>query len=555
MFAIQSMGCKTFMKRILTNVRNLNQGVTSLIIRAQPNGSGDLGFDDLKAYFIRQGVAMEEDYRSLKAWITEVDFDYSGEGASGDGNLSFQEIKTWAVRQVGVRGDVRAFIEAKGDMYPGVEAFMQAMDVDKDGVIGMKELFAYTYVRGSAVGIQEVRLMFRETDTNGSGVLDKDEIHSWCVRTMGCEAFLRRVLTNVLDVNLGVETLMALVDTKKDGLLTQDELVTYCRGRKCSIYDDLRCVRQWIADVDYDGDGFISVHDVKMWLMPRLGLCGDIMEHLKEPGSTLDSGLAAYMHAADLDDDGKLSQDDMRQYSLFRASGCSEEEISKLFSEAAGKDGLVSLEELREWCLVNMGPRTFLRKMLTQAANIHQGIERLIAQADKSGDGKLTAAELRTYLKERGVPMEDKEDMPEELMGLSEAVGESIGCKYLKAFIEEVDISKDGTLNLEELKMWIEQNPDTGASGKPSEVYHSPTHLSPTHLSSSHTTHTQAELKNFLAQHRPGCDLGFIGFVRTSLMDVSLTPCLALTLALTICCVMEPGWVHGHLRAEVHEGS
>jgi len=73
--------------------------------------------------------------------------------------------------------------------------------------------------------------------------------------------------------------------------------------------------------------------------------------------------------------------------------------------------------------------------MLTNATNLDEGLQRLVSQANKTGDGFLTEDELVDYFSSRGVAMESDR-------------------KYVKHWIKTVDYDLDGKLGWNELKMW-----------------------------------------------------------------------------------------------------
>lgn len=127
------------------------------------------------------------------------------------------------------------------------------------------------------------------------------------------------------------------------------------------------------------------------------------------PSSTLGSDFRPAFDVLDKDRDGKISHDDLRAfYSGFSSSGADENVIGSMIKVAdSNKDGFVEYDEFE--------------RVLGCQKSISVGggglMEEVFKVMDKDGDGKLSHADLKSYMNSAGLPSTDEDIKAMILMG------------------------------------------------------------------------------------------------------------------------------------------
>jgi len=427
-WTLQSMGCSSFVKRMLTNATDLDQGIARLIRSADTTGDGLLTFDELVAFFRSRGVAVEDDAQFVREWMAEVDY-------NEDGLVDAAELKMWGVARLGVRGDIRNYLSGAATLDDGLKAYLKACDTNGDEHLTKEEILKHSLYNGTACRTTDVDKIFFDADANKNDKISFDELRGWVLKNMGARQFIKRMFTNASDLDSGIARLMAQADADKDGKLSYHELVSYLKKRGVAMETDCHFVKELIKEIEFTNDGAVDAAEIKMWGVARLGFRGDIRPYMVN--QSLDDAIAAYIAAADTTGDGAVSFDEAKLYSELNGTAVPLNELEYMFNEAdVNGNGKITPAELRDWCLKRMGVRSYVRRMFTNANDLDQGIARLITMADTNGDGKLTFAECVAFFKSRGVALDSDED------------------SACKDWFAEVEVNKDGNLTGEELKMW-----------------------------------------------------------------------------------------------------
>lgn len=124
------------------------------------------------------------------------------------------------------------------------------------------------------------------------------------------------------------------------------------------------------------------------------------------PSSTLGSDFRPAFDVLDNDRDGKISGDDLRAfYSGFSSSGADESVIRSMMTVAdSNEDGFVEYDE-------------FERVLGCQKSSGGRLMEEVFKVMDKDGDGKLSHADLKSYMNSAGCPSSDEDIKAMIVMG------------------------------------------------------------------------------------------------------------------------------------------
>jgi len=328
---------KMFVRRMLTNAKVLDQGITRLINQADKSGDGAITFEELIAYLSSRGCAMESDHKFVKEWMDEVDF-------YGDGVLDFHEIKMWGIARLGVRGDIRACLQVADSLDEGLEAYMAAVDDTGNKTLTADNVKTHSTYYGTAASIAEIERFIKDADTTGDGTVSWDELRSYCLKNMGVAMFTKRMLNNGKDIQQGVERLFVLGGGSETGC-TKDNFINMLRKRGVALADDCKYAEEWFLQVDEDSSGDLGRDEIKAWADKWVGVAGEIRSH-KGDGS-IEDGVKAYLEAADLIGNGNLCKEEIIKYSAWKGTAVNQEQVDALFEVAdSNKDGCLTYEEL-----------------------------------------------------------------------------------------------------------------------------------------------------------------------------------------------------------------
>jgi len=248
------------------------------------------------------------------------------------------------------------------------------------------------------------------------------------------------MFTNAESIDQGVLRLVSQANSDITGLLSFEELVAYFNSRGVAMEDDRSLVKGWMAEVDYTMDGKLDKNELKMWGIARVGLRGDIRVHMVD--KPIDDGIKSYFQAVNdfncATNEDFVTLGDVKSYNAVKGTATSEIEIQLIFKSAGAgitTGSKLTHAMLREWVLANMGVQTFIKRMISNAKVMDDGINRIFAQCKLATEGQITMNELVNYLSDRGVCMEDDR-------------------QHVETFFKEVDFKKDNALDFSEIKMW-----------------------------------------------------------------------------------------------------
>jgi len=325
--------------------------------------------------------------------------------ANGDGAISKNELKN------GMRLSDQE-----------VEIVFALGDIDQDGEISLSEFVrlmcpaaesGLNRFRNSFRNIQEVIAAFKRFDENCDGSLSQQELVAG---------------TKSLGLNLTsaeVKAIFTLADVNQDGEVNYTEFVSALYpvasdgvAKLRNSLKDVGCVRQAFKKFDADGDGEISIQELK--------------NGAASIGKFSDGELSAIFALGDVDNDGKISFPEFarivlpsadEKISQLKKSIGSANEVSAAFKKFdVNNDGKISSQELQNG-------------LKSTGLNFNsQEVDVIFAVADLDGDGEISLAEF------------------EHLLGTAVSFGR---VEDVKAAFFRFDKDNDGSIDRTELKSML----------------------------------------------------------------------------------------------------
>merc|ERR1712123_168345 len=309
-----------------------------------------------------------------------------------------------------------------------VEIVFALGDIDQDGEISLAEFVrlmcpaaesGLAKFRNSFRNIHEVISAFKRFDENCDGALSQQELVSG-TQSLGLNLSSTEVKAIFVlgDVNY-TEFVSALYPVAADGI-----------AKLRNSLKDIGCVRQAFRKFDADGDGEISIQELKAG-------AGSV-------GKFSDGELSAVFAIGDIDNDGKISFPEFarivlpsadEKISQLKKSIGSANEVAAAFKKFdVNKDGKISSQELQN------GLKS------TGLNFTNQEVDVIFAVADLDGDGEISLAEF------------------EHLLGTAVSFGR---VEDVKAAFFRFDKDNDGSIDRTELKSMLAA---TGKSPSDGEV-------------------------------------------------------------------------------------
>merc|ERR1719357_2141894 len=368
--------------------------------------------------------------------------------ANGDGAISKNELKS------GMRLSDQE-----------VEIVFALGDIDQDGEISLSEFVrlmcpaaesGLNRFRNSFRNIQELIGAFKRFDENCDGSLSPQEL----------VAGAKSVGLNLTSSE--VKAIFTLADTNNDGEVNYTEFVSALYpvaadgiAKLRNSLKDIGCVRQAFKKFDADGDGEISIQELK--------------NGAASIGKFSDGELSAIFALGDVDNDGKISFPEFarivlpsadEKISQLKKSIGSANEVSAAFKKFdVNNDGKISSQELQN------GLKSTGLNFTSQEVDV------IFAVADLDGDGEISLAEFE-HLLGTAVSFGRVEDVKAaffrfdkdndgsidraELKSMLEATGRNSSASEIEALFKKGDIDGDGNLDLQEfIKLMFPAATDT----------------------------------------------------------------------------------------------
>merc|ERR1711970_1328606 len=303
-----------------------------------------------------------------------------------------------------------------------VEIVFALGDIDQDGEISKAEFVrlmcpaaesGLTKFRNCFRNIHEVISAFKRFDENCDGSLSQQELVSG---------------VGALGLNLSsaeVKAIFTLADVNQDGEVNYTEFVSALYpiaadgiAKLRNSLKDIGCVRQAFKRFDADGDGEISIQELKAGA--------------SSVGKFSDGELSAVFAIGDIDNDGKISFPEFarivlpsadEKISQLKKTIGSANEVSAAFKKFdVNNDGKISSQELQN------GLKSTGLKFTSQEVDV------IFAVADLDGDGEISLAEF------------------EHLLGTAVSFGR---VEDVKAAFFRFDKDNDGSIDRTELKSML----------------------------------------------------------------------------------------------------
>eukprot|EP00092_Neocalanus_flemingeri_P000651 GFUD01000693.1.p1 GENE.GFUD01000693.1~~GFUD01000693.1.p1 ORF type:complete len:3364 (-),score=1087.83 GFUD01000693.1:1093-10800(-) len=315
-----------------------------------------------------------------------------------------------------------------------VEIVFALGDIDQDGEISLAEFVrlmcpaaesGLAKFRNAFRNIQEVISAFKRFDDNCDGALSQQEL----VAGIGS-----------LGLNLSsaeVKAIFTIADVNQDGEVNYTEFVSALYpiaadgiSKLRNALKDIGCVRQAFKKFDADGDGEISIQELKAGA--------------SSVGKFSDGELSAVFAIGDIDNDGKMSfpefarlvlpSADEKISQLKKTIGSANEVAAAFKKFDMNNDGQISSQELQNG-------------LKSSGLNFtNQEVDVIFAVADLDGDGEISAAEF------------------EHLLGTAVSFGR---VEDVKAAFFRFDKDNDGSIDRNELRSMLAA---TGKSPTDNEV-------------------------------------------------------------------------------------
>merc|ERR1719409_743153 len=178
-WALKTMGVANFLKRMFNNGKDIDQGLDRVWTVADSNKDGFLTLDELVNYLKPKGVALETGAPFVKTLFEEID-------QGKDGKLSKEEMKAWAQKWHGFKGDILQHTGEDGDIAAGIAAYIAAADTNGDGMLTQDEIRAYSAWKGLGISNDQLAVLYEQADSNKDGNLTADEITKWLESQADC---------------------------------------------------------------------------------------------------------------------------------------------------------------------------------------------------------------------------------------------------------------------------------------------------------------------------------------------------------------------------------
>merc|ERR1719277_1962774 len=410
--------------------------------------SGGIDYQEFIAMMIPNSGSILKKISNQIGNETKVVAEFKRVDANGDGAITRDELKS------GLRLSDQE-----------VEVVFALGDVDQDNEISLSEFVrlmcpaadsGLNKFRNCFRNIQEVIAAFKRFDENCDGALSPQELVSGA-RSVGLSLSSSEV-----------KAIFVLADVNGDGEVNYTEFI-------CALYPaasdgisklrnalkDINCVRQAFKRFDADGDGEISIQELKSGAASL--------------GKFSDGELAAVFAMGDIDNDGKISFPEFakmiipsagEKVSVLKKKLGSANDVAVAFKKFdVNGDGQISLQELAA------GLKSTGLNFSQQETDV------IFAVADLDGDGEISLAEFE-HLLGTGVSFARVEDVKaaffrfdkdndgsidrEELKAMMEATGRNSSASEIEALFKKGDIDGDGNLDLQEfIKLMFPAATDT----------------------------------------------------------------------------------------------
>jgi Ca2+-binding EF-hand superfamily protein len=314
-----------------------------------------------------------------------------------------------------------------------VEVVFALGDIDQDGEISLAEFVrlmcpaaesGLNKFRNSFRNIHEVISAFKRFDENCDGALSQQELVAG---------------TKSLGLNLSsaeVKAIFTLADVNQDGEVNYTEFVSALYpiaadgiAKLRNSLKDIGCVRQAFKKFDADGDGEISIQELKAGA--------------SSVGKFSDGELSAVFAIGDIDNDGKISFPEFarivlpsadEKISQLKKSIGSANEVAAAFKKFdVNNDGKISSQELQN------GLKSTGLNFTSHEADV------IFAVADLDGDGEISLAEF------------------EHLLGTAVSFGR---VEDVKAAFFRFDKDNDGSIDRNELRSMLAATGKTPTDGE-----------------------------------------------------------------------------------------
>jgi len=334
-----------------------------------------------------------------------------------------------------------------------VEVVFALGDIDQDGEISLSEFVrlmcpaaesGLNKFRNCFRNIQEVIAAFKRFDDNCDGALSPQELVSGA-RSVG--------------LNLSsseVKAIFVLADVNGDGEVNYTEFISALYpvasdglSKFRNALKDINCVRQAFKRFDADGDGEISIQELK--------------SGASSLGKFSDGELAAVFAMGDVDNDGKISFPEFAKLILPSAA----EKVSILKKKLGSANEVAAA--FKKFDVNNDGgisPQELLNGLKNTGINFsQQEVDVIFAVGDLDGNGEISLPEFEVLLG-TGVSFGRVEDVKAaffrfdkdnngsidkaELKAMLAATGKNASDSEVDALFKKGDIDGDGTIDLVE---------------------------------------------------------------------------------------------------------
>ncbi|XP_028676067.1 calcium-binding protein LPS1-alpha-like [Erpetoichthys calabaricus] len=325
----------------------------------------------------------------------------------GDGTITAQELGT-VMRSLG---------QTPSDQE--LQDLINSADVDGNGLIDFSEFLTMMAKKMKDADVEEeIHEAFKVFDKDGDGSISAAELHL-AMKNLGEKLTEDEIYEMINEADIDgdgqisfeeFKEAFSLFDRDGDGTITTRELGTVIRSLGQTATDQV--LQDMVNEVDVDGKGTIEFKEFLNIMAMRVK-GPDIEEEMREAFRILDK-----------DNDGSISETEMRQIMKNLGEKLTDEEIDTMLKEAdIDGDGLVNYDEFKE----------------------------AFSMFDKDGDGTITTQELGTIMKSLGQAPTDQE---------------------LKDMISEVDADGSGSIDFNEfLTMMAKKMKDTDTEEEIREAF------------------------------------------------------------------------------------
>lgn len=143
------------------------------------------------------------------------------------------------------------------DKVPAMRRMFSLIDSDGSGMISKDELKKLLYSQGYYPSENELETMMEEIDSDHSGEIDFEEFVSYCVK--------RRMSRTVSQENREIKDAFSYFDKNGDGFITAHEIMEVMKELGQSISEQE--AEQMLAEVDKEGTGRVTLEKFKTLMM------------------------------------------------------------------------------------------------------------------------------------------------------------------------------------------------------------------------------------------------------------------------------------------------